>query len=370
MPTAPPSGGAGSSPRVRGKRRGSYRVIPTGGLIPARAGKTSSGRLAPSCVWAHPRACGENYKNLTLVELEEGSSPRVRGKRPGVGGPRPRGGLIPACAGKTWRVLTGTWLLRAHPRVCGENIPGESVPHAHAGSSPRVRGKRRGLRPQIRGRGLIPARAGKTMTRDSPPVSSPAHPRACGENGPEEDQHERLRGLIPARAGKTTGGGGTPPPGGLIPACAGKTQVPDCAVAGEGAHPRACGENSTRSRHPARASGSSPRVRGKLEEQGQDDAVRGLIPARAGKTHCELNRTRGGAAHPRACGENTATIPKCPQIAGSSPRVRGKPGMTAHAIAWRRLIPARAGKTGARSAPRTKRSAHPRACGENAPTRG
>ena len=80
VPTAPPSGGAGSSPRVRGKRRGSYRVIPTGGLIPARAGKTSSGRLAPSCVWAHPRACGENYKNLTLVELEEGSSPRVRGK--------------------------------------------------------------------------------------------------------------------------------------------------------------------------------------------------------------------------------------------------------------------------------------------------
>ena len=131
---------------------------------------------------AHPRACGENYKNLTLVELEEGSSPRVRGKRPGVGDPAPGGGssprvrgkpigstgqrsldgLIPACAGKTRCCVRGVGVPPAHPRACGENMGRMVYQLAAAGSSPRVRGKPDPPRQQ-RGRvRLIPARAGKT----------------------------------------------------------------------------------------------------------------------------------------------------------------------------------------------------------------
>ena len=111
---------------------------------------------------AHPRACGENYKNLTLVELEEGSSPRVRGKRDaafaGWGSPR----LIPARAGKTWAAWSTSSPPPAHPRACGENSAWCGAFQVWGGSSPRVRGKRPSLRQPRHSARLIPARAGKT----------------------------------------------------------------------------------------------------------------------------------------------------------------------------------------------------------------
>ena len=111
----------GSSPRVRGKRLRIYRCLRSNGLIPACAGKTECSDPGGWRVRAHPRVCGENrHRNLRLL-LPEGSSPRVRGKhqRPHPG--HQKYGLIPACAGKTGRIETVTGVLRAHPRVCGEN---------------------------------------------------------------------------------------------------------------------------------------------------------------------------------------------------------------------------------------------------------
>ena len=200
---------------------------------------------------AHPRACGENYKNLTLVELEEGSSPRVRGKRPGVGDPAPGG---------------------AHPRVCGENrsAPLDNAPST--GSSPRVRGKPIGSTGQRSLDGLIPACAGKT--------------RCCvrGVGVPR---------LIPARAGKTARG--------AAPSRSG------------GAHPRACGENVPASGSPVTVPGSSPRVRGKHEDDAADPRKSRLIPARAGKTTRSPCSGCPRGAHPRACGENLSkTSPRSP----------------------------------------------------------
>ena len=212
---------------------------------------------------AHPRACGENYKNLTLVELEEGSSPRVRGKRPGVGDPAPGG---------------------AHPRVCGENrsAPLDNAPST--GSSPRVRGKPIGSTGQRSLDGLIPACAGKTRCCVRGVGVPPAHPRACGENmgrmvyqlaaagssprvrgkpDPPRQQRGRVR-LIPARAGKTTAG--------IRP---GSRST---------AHPRACGENSAWCGAFQVWGGSSPRVRGKRPSLRQPRHSARLIPARAGKT--------------------------------------------------------------------------------------
>ena len=93
----------GSSPRVRGKpcfrraRRGPH------GLIPARAGKTSPFPWGRPGVSAHPRACGENGPHMSLYDSSQGSSPRVRGKRRACGARRSGGGLIPARAGKTTR---------------------------------------------------------------------------------------------------------------------------------------------------------------------------------------------------------------------------------------------------------------------------
>ena len=75
--------------------------------------------------------------------------------------------------------------------------------------------------------------------------------------------------------------------------------------------------------------GSSPRVRGKHARIERDPGGAGLIPARAGKTLTEARASFVTWAHPRACGENQVITTACAQLPGSSPRVRGKPGVGA-----------------------------------------
>ena len=92
-------------------------------LIPACAGKTRSQLRTAVIGTAHPRECGENGLQFSIVVLPPGSSPRVRGKL----SPRQRlpaaVWLIPACAGKTAARESQSGADWAHPRVCGENIP-------------------------------------------------------------------------------------------------------------------------------------------------------------------------------------------------------------------------------------------------------
>ena len=70
--------------------------------------------------------------------------------------------------------------------------------------------------------------------------------------------------------------------------------------------------------------GSSPRVRGKLAATLGRHAVRGLIPACAGKTSVKRVKDSQSWAHPRVCGENTDPSSISTGLSGSSPRVRGK----------------------------------------------
>ena len=73
--------------------------------------------------------------------MENGSSPRVRGKPRHRTAPRATDGLIPACAGKTTGAAPPTASSPAHPRVCGENSSEAGDEKGAVGSSPRVRGK-------------------------------------------------------------------------------------------------------------------------------------------------------------------------------------------------------------------------------------
>ena len=126
--------------------------------------------------------CGENRVVVQKLHAQVGSSPRVRGKRHGLRWCHRRNGLIPACAGKTNLNVSAhphTW---AHPRVCGENLHDAKSSFIPIGSSPRVRGK---LFPLIfcgKTQGLIPACAGKTPNSPVLNVFTWAHPRVCGEN--------------------------------------------------------------------------------------------------------------------------------------------------------------------------------------------
>ena len=234
--------------------------------------------------WAHPRACGENRFDTDPLLHADGSSPRVRGKQRGVGDQDGGSGLIPARAGKTPLhdgPLRGG---RAHPRACGENAVRVGRRVAQTGSSPRVRGKRF-LRGGSRARGrLIPARAGKTLRRLSPPISGRAHPRACGEN-PRDGAGQALGpGSSPRVRGKRPLGLLGLRDRGLIPARAGKTRASIHRFPNARAHPRACGENDLPKGGIDLGLGSSPRVRGKRRQVSSSSLLAGLIPARAGKT--------------------------------------------------------------------------------------
>ena len=74
--------------------------------------------------------------------------------------------------------------LRAHPRSRGENPLSVRATKLMSGSSPLTRGKPSAWRRACRGRGLIPAHAGKTVTAVVAAEVWQAHPRSRGENGP------------------------------------------------------------------------------------------------------------------------------------------------------------------------------------------
>ena len=167
---------------MRGKPIDDQAVCFHCGLIPACAGKTKTHLILPKQLQAHPRVCGENKRSEFSPAKASGSSPRVRGKHSGRERAEESGGLIPACAGKTGDGRTITGLAVAHPRVCGENSDGAITALSIGGSSPRVRGKRSAMRDRCRIRGLIPACAGKTASVSVESACVEAHPRVCGEN--------------------------------------------------------------------------------------------------------------------------------------------------------------------------------------------
>ena len=149
---------------MRGKRQDAVRLLVAVRLIPTHAGKTSHSRLRRYDAGAHPRSRGENEKPRRLPRMRVGSSPLMRGKRQGARVSHDVHGLIPARAGKT---SSFSWLLRRsadHPRSREENPYGYSPSAVILGSSPLTRGK---PEPDARRHpihGLIPTHAGKTLS--------------------------------------------------------------------------------------------------------------------------------------------------------------------------------------------------------------
>ena len=135
------SNDGGSSPRGRGKPPAPGHYQHAGGLIPARAGKTRSPNRPRRRGGAHPRAGGENMPASSASWAVVGSSPRGRGKRRTRRGQPIEARLIPARAGKTLPSMHVRQVSRAHPRAGGENIRQIIYRIVGVGSSPRGRGK-------------------------------------------------------------------------------------------------------------------------------------------------------------------------------------------------------------------------------------
>ena len=196
----------GSSPRVRGKPRRTGVGRPHPGLIPARAGKTFAGRASITTPAAHPRACGENSSARIAPSAGGGSSPRVRGKL---------------------HLSRDARATKAHPRACGENQLTDGIAGAGEGSSPRVRGKQVHWGSCLLEVGLIPARAGKTTSTPGSKPSSTAHPRACGENMSARPMRKKSAGSSPRVRGKRRRSRAVGPWGGSSPRVRGKHREPE-----------------------------------------------------------------------------------------------------------------------------------------------
>ena len=111
--------------------------------------------------------------------------------------------------------------------------------------------------------------------------------------------------------------------------------------------------------------GSPPRMRGKPGYTGRGGKTMRITPADAGKTFDSGTLTSRKTDHPRGCGENLSALFLMTACTGSPPRMRGKRTDTRRLTAHCRITPADAGKTPARCIRRQREEDHPRGCGEN-----
>ena len=156
---------------------------------------------------------------------------------------------------------------------------------------------------------------------------------------------------------------------GITPAHAGKTQTGTPFGVFLRDHPRACGENIASVYMSRSRRGSPPRMRGKPSASVISFLLFRITPAHAGKTFVFSSWRQQQQDHPRACGENLGQLRFDTSILGSPPRMRGKPLEEVENCAETGITPAHAGKTNARYSRPCFRKDHPRACGENLSTR-
>ena len=192
----------------------------------------------------------------------------------------------------------------AHPRSRGEHFSAPAIQGIKKGSSPLARGTR------------------KPEHSDSPPLGS--SPLARGTP------------TMLMTISSTTG---------LIPARAGNTLSPVLDEVAGGAHPRSRGEHLLHLAHHHSNVGSSPLARGTHRRRVHDSAEAGLIPARAGNTASCAVKSLAVRAHPRSRGEHSMTGRIRCGCWGSSPLARGTLSKAKVARDFGGLIPARAGNT-------------------------
>ena len=217
------SGRPGSSPRVRGRRVATSDQVALRGLIPAGAGQTSSQTLPASDIRAHPRGCGADPVCVRPGAVGDGSSPRVRGRLLQRVVDEAEDGLIPAGAGQTPPPTPRPSTCAAHPRGCGADA-GELVTDTlNQGSSPRVRGRRVPQSMPFSCSWLIPAGAGQTVTIQAFRSRKSAHPRGCGADVISDVKDIRQQGSSPRVRGRLRLGSSQRVRVRLIPAGAGQT---------------------------------------------------------------------------------------------------------------------------------------------------
>ena len=170
----------GSSPLARGLLVHGDLESAQNGIIPARAGFTTRLTSTDRSGTDHPRSRGVYWSVWSETHCHAGSSPLARGLRDAQRLAACRHGIIPARAGFTSSARS-TFVLRSdHPRSRG--VYAAAAPNATApiGSSPLARGLHPRRRGRLDGGRIIPARAGFTSRPWVGLAARGDHPRSRG----------------------------------------------------------------------------------------------------------------------------------------------------------------------------------------------
>ena len=233
---------AGSPPRVRGKESCYGEPTAACGITPACAGKSTTAAISRALKGDHPRVCGEKEPGKQGGIVAMGSPPRVRGKVTILCDGNYNPGITPACAGKRLCYFHVCLFVQDHPRVCGEKVLPASWRLPALGSPPRVRGKALAPAPTIDIIGITPACAGKSFLLLLQCFLLRDHPRVCGEKAHQSAPSFRIRGSPPRVRGKAFTKSFEEHGFGITPACAGKRKVIALPSLHAKDHPRVCGE--------------------------------------------------------------------------------------------------------------------------------
>ena len=189
----------------------------------------------------HPRSRGVYPLRSTSATQVSGSSPLARGLLPPRCDHDHLLGIIPARAGFTTSRAMRRSRLTDHPRSRG--VYDEATAHLDivSGSSPLARGLPHVVRSVGIADGIIPARAGFTRRRPSPDPCSPDHPRSRGVYTTMRSRFSEFTGSSPLARGLRRRGVSFSGPQGIIPARAGFTEKIRRTPTGGVDHPRSRG---------------------------------------------------------------------------------------------------------------------------------
>ena len=259
------------------------------GIIPADAGSTRNRPGNGFKFWDHPRGCGEHGAPPYDLLHVPGSSPRMRGAQSSVDNHIDEDRIIPADAGSTRLASVSCAPSGDHPRGCGEHPNAVAVNEMQQGSSPRMRGAHIDpiKRPDIKR--IIPADAGSTPNFPTIEFGIQDHPRGCGEHFQVWWWLTNEKGSSPRMRGAPVGADVHQEQGRIIPADAGSTQEMKSFALKREDHPRGCGEHRMRHTMKGKRKGSSPRMRGALKDCINGIISNRIIPADAGSTGYPLS---------------------------------------------------------------------------------
>ena len=238
--TGPPSG-RGSSPLARGLPQRRNRLAPSIWIIPARAGFTRDVEPAHQVGADHPRSRGVYPSGGTAWRPRSGSSPLARGLRLLPDDDHRHLGIIPARAGFTSSSGTTEGSRRDHPRSRGVYIVLWNDGGKPSGSSPLARGLHEWEAERPDANRIIPARAGFTTDKPIFGLDPEDHPRSRGVYGRKWTKDVHLTGSSPLARGLRAILRALTPPSRIIPARAGFTMDATMARRNTTDHPRSRG---------------------------------------------------------------------------------------------------------------------------------